>query len=68
MALLDYVAASLGAGWTISAEQMAKVQAAIPEPHKGPRQTGWLHAFLRPWRASYRVNLAPKHREAEYKE
>jgi putative heme-binding domain-containing protein len=30
-ALLDYVAASLDAGWTFSAEQLAKVQAAIPE-------------------------------------
>jgi putative heme-binding domain-containing protein len=34
VALLDYLAASLDAGWTIPAEQLAKVQAAVPEPQR----------------------------------
>jgi putative heme-binding domain-containing protein len=34
VALLDYLAASLDAGWTIPAEQLAKVQAAVP-PSEG---------------------------------
>jgi putative heme-binding domain-containing protein len=32
--LLDYVAASLDAGWTISDAQLAKVQTTVPEPQR----------------------------------
>jgi putative membrane-bound dehydrogenase-like protein len=34
VALLDYVAASLDAGWTFSAEQLAKLQGAIPDSQR----------------------------------
>jgi putative heme-binding domain-containing protein len=34
VALLDYLAASLDAGWTVSAERLAKVQATVPEAQR----------------------------------
>jgi putative heme-binding domain-containing protein len=38
VALLDYLAASLDAGWTVSADRLAKVQAAVPETQRAQAQ------------------------------
>jgi putative membrane-bound dehydrogenase-like protein len=39
VALLDYISGSLDAGWTVSADQLVKVQAAVPESQRARAET-----------------------------